>query len=55
MFIKHTAKLDYSEFVIYPSSIAESDYLVRRSLLLIVLGRYYQGTASSSHVTTAFI
>jgi hypothetical protein len=30
MFIKHIAKPDHSEFVIYPSRIAESDYPVRR-------------------------
>jgi hypothetical protein len=40
MFIEHIAKLDHPEFVVCPSSVAESDYPVRRELLLVVPGRY---------------
>jgi hypothetical protein len=49
MFIKHIAKPDYSEFVVYPSSIAESDYLVRRELLLVVPGRYIPLSSEDNH------
>jgi hypothetical protein len=49
MFIKHVAKPDYSKFVVYLSSIAKSDYLVRRELLLVVLGRYIYLSSEDNH------